>query len=172
MPDPIVRRLAFLMGSFAGSEQMHPSAWAPGGSATSSIEATSELDGHLVVQRYLQRRDGSISFQLVAAWMVDPSSDEILYYGFDTAGFPADPPARGTWRDADLMLERTTLRGSSRLTVRPTPTGWSWRKEFRGKDAETWSPVQDATFVPTAVAATSSSVGGRSTNAADSRTEG
>jgi hypothetical protein len=151
MSDPIARRLAFLIGSFAGTEHMHPSAWAPGGPATSSISATSELDGTLVVQRYVQVRDGSTSFELVAVWMVDPSSDEVLYYGFDTAGFPADPPARGTWQESGLVLERTTSRGSSRLTVSPTSTGWSWAKEFRGPDATTWSPVQSATFVPSVV---------------------
>jgi hypothetical protein len=147
MSDPTARRLDFLMGSFAGSEHMHPSDWAPGGDATSTIEATSEVGGSLVVQRYRQVREGAQSFELVAVWMVDPSSDEILYYGFDTAGFPADPPARGTWQEAGLVLERTTPRGSSRLTVSPTPTGWSWSREFRRPDGDTWTPVLDATFV-------------------------
>jgi hypothetical protein len=151
MSDPIARRLAFLLGSFTGSEHMHASAWAPAGPATSSVEGTAELDGTLVVQRYRQWRDGTTSFELVAVWMVDPHSDEILYYGFDTAGFPADPPARGTWQDSGLVLERTTARGSSRLTVSPTSTGWSWTKEFRAPDASAWGPVQDAVFVPAGV---------------------
>jgi hypothetical protein len=148
MSATIASRLAFLMGSFTGTERMHPSAWAPGGPATSSAEASAELDGNLVVQRYVQLRDGSVSFELVAIWMCDPSSGDVLYYGFDSAGFPADPPARGSWDDAQLVLERTTPRGSSRLTVEPTGHGWSWSKEFRGPDAVTWTPVQDAVFTP------------------------
>ncbi len=148
MSDSTAHRLAFLMGSFAGSEHMHPSDWAPGGSTTSTSETTAEVGGSLVVQRYRQLRDGSPSFELVVVWMVDPATDELLYYGFDTAGFPADPPARGTWQEAGLVLERTTPRGSSRLTVSPTPTGWSWSREFRRPDGDTWTPVLDATFVP------------------------
>lgn len=147
MSDPIARRLAFLLGSFTGSELMHASDWAPGGSATSTIEATSEVGGNLVVQRYVQTRDGETSFELVVVWMVDPATDEILYYGFDTAGFPADPPARGTWQQSDLILARSTSRGSSRLTVSPTSTGWSWSREFRRPDGQAWMPVLDSTFV-------------------------
>lgn len=151
MSDPIASRLDFLMGSFAGSEHMHPSDWAPGGDTTSTIEATSEVSGSLVVQRYRQAREGAQSFELVVVWMVDPSSDEILYYGFDTAGFPAHPPARGTWQGDGFVLERTTPRGSSRLTVTPTSTGWSWSREFRRTDDDTWTPVLDATFIPAPV---------------------
>ncbi|SER06888.1 hypothetical protein [Microlunatus flavus] len=147
MPTSTADRLAFLLGSFTGVERMHPSVWASGGTAASTVKAVPEVGGELVVQRYTQWRDAAVSFELVVVWMVDPATDEVLYYGFDTAGFPADPPARGTWQPSGLVLERTTTRGSSRLTVRPTSTGWTWSRDFRRPDGQTWESVLDATFV-------------------------
>ncbi len=143
-----VEQLTFLLGSFAGSDQVHPSVWAPGGPATSTATASAELDGDVVVQRYTQRRAGLPSFEIVAIWMVDTDTDDVLFYGFDTAGFAPDPPARGTWHGADLVLDRTTARGSSRLVVRPSAPGWAWSKHFRAPDAETWTPVFEAIFTP------------------------
>jgi hypothetical protein len=91
MSDTTIRQLSFLLGAFSGSDQMHPSEWAPGGAAVSVIEASTDLGGDLIVQRYAQLRDGSTSFEALAIRMSDPATSEVLYYGFDSAGFPPDP---------------------------------------------------------------------------------
>ena len=140
--------LPFLIGRYVGVETMYASAWAPAGSATSTINGEVELDGSLVVQRYTQYRDGARSFASLGVWMTDPATGECLYYAYDSAGFPADPPARGTWREEELVLDRDTPRGSSRLTVRRTGDGWSWSRAYRVPGAAEWQPVQDALFSP------------------------
>lgn len=150
MPIPTARSLQFLLGAFAGQEYMYASAWAHAGAATSTIEGVSELGGSVVLQRYLQVRDGTPSFALLAVWMTDPATGEILYYGFDSAGFPSDPPARGTWDGRTAVLDRSTARGSSRLTVTSEDGGWTWAKSFRAPGTEEWTPVQEAVFRPCA----------------------
>ena len=140
--------LSFLIGRYVGAESMYASTWAPAGRATSTITGAAELGGSLVVQRYTQYRDDTMSFASVGVWMTDPATGEFLYYAFDSAGFPAEPPARGGWQNGDVVLERTTARGSSRLVVRSTADGWSWSKAFRAPGARDWSPMQDATFSP------------------------
>ncbi len=140
--------LEFLLGSFVGAEHMYPSTWAPAGEAESTSDASAEVGGSVVVQRYRQRRDGDESFALHAVWSTDPESGEILHWGFDSAGFPPDPPARGSWQGSDLVLDRSTARGSSRLVVTRDADGWSWAKAFRAVGATAWTPVQRASFHP------------------------
>ena len=40
-----------------------------------------------------------------------------------------------------LVLGRTTERGSARTTFSPTPDGYRWSKEFRAPGSGEWSPV-------------------------------
>jgi hypothetical protein len=148
MPESTAGSLQFLLGSFTGEEQMHASAWAPAGPATSRSAATAEVDDTLVVQRYLQHRQGHPPFAIHAVWTTDAATGEILYWGFDSAGFAPDPPARGTWLGGELVLDRTTPRGSSRLVVAPTADGWSWSKAFHAPGETEWTPVQQAMFRP------------------------
>ncbi|MBO1765513.1 MULTISPECIES: hypothetical protein [unclassified Allobranchiibius] len=142
------RGLPFLVGRYDGAETMHASAWAPAGTATSTISGEVELDGSIIVQRYTQYRDGAESFASLGVWMTDPATGEYLYYAYDSAGFPADPPARGTWREGELVLDRDTPRGSSRLVICRVGDGWSWSKTYRVPGASEWQPVQDALFSP------------------------
>lgn len=143
--QPILR-LGFLLGTFEGIERMHASAWAPGGPAASVVVGRSEMNGDIVVQSYEQRRNGAASFRMFIVWMIHPDTGEVLHYGFDSAGFPADPPARGSWSGDKLTLVRVTPRGHSRLVVNEEPDGWAWSKSFRVRPEDDWSPVFDARF--------------------------
>ncbi len=143
-----VETLGFLLGAFVGTEQMHASQWAPAGPAGSMSKAWAEVDDTLVVQSYTQQREGHPPFAMHAVWMTDPATGDVLYWGFDSAGLRPDPPASGSWVGRELVLDRTTERGSSRLTVAATPDGWRWSKTFRAPGGDVWTPVQDAVFRP------------------------
>jgi hypothetical protein len=65
----------------------------------------------------------------------------VLLYAFDSAGYPPEPAARGSWHGDELVLERTTERGSARTTFTATADGYRWSKVFRAPGADEWSPV-------------------------------
>ena len=139
----IAEQLSFLIGSLAGPEEAYASSWTEAGSARGCVDGRLELSGTVVVQHQRHVRDGPGSFQALNVFMVDPASEEILLYSFDNVGFPPDPPARGTWHGEDLVLDRSTVRGSSRTTYTPTSTGYRWSKQFRVSSDQDWTPLVD-----------------------------
>jgi hypothetical protein len=137
----MIERLSFLIGRLSGPEQVHATSWASAGVAQGRVDARLELDGRIVVQHQTQARPGVAGFTSLNVFMVDPTTQEILLYGFDSVGFPADPPARGRWHDEDLVFDRVTPRGASRTTYTPTRAGYRWIKEFQAPGDEGWTAV-------------------------------
>jgi hypothetical protein len=140
-PSPIGSRLGFLTGRFAGRDRVHETVWAPGGDASARAEGSPGADGRVLVRRHTDERDGQVTFEALDVLMVDPVSGALLLYGFDSVGYPPDPPARGDWHGEVLVLERRTARGSSRTTYAPTADGYRWRKEFQAPGTEGWATV-------------------------------
>jgi hypothetical protein len=136
-----VSELSFLVGTYAGPEQVHPSPWTETHEAHGEVTARQELGGMIVVQHQAQQRDGETTFEAVNVFQIDPSTGDTLLYSFDSVGYPPDPPARGRWEGETLVLDRATPRGTSRTTITNTPDGYAWTKAFRAPGAEDWSPV-------------------------------
>jgi hypothetical protein len=140
--ESLREELAFLSGTFAGREEVHASEWAKPSTAASTADGRLELAGTLLVLRHEQvREDGADAFAVVNVFMRSPGDAELLLYAFDTAGYPPDPPARGAWQGTDLVLDRTTTRGSSRTLYTPTDLGYRWSKEFQAPGSDRWVPV-------------------------------
>jgi hypothetical protein len=137
----IEQRLSFLTGGLSGPERAHATRWADAGPARGTVHGHLELGGTVVVQHQTHERDGLGSFRAINVFMAEPATEEILLYSFDSVGFPPDPPARGTWHGEDLVLDRSTSRGSSRTTYTPTSVGYRWSKQFRAPGDEAWAPV-------------------------------
>jgi hypothetical protein len=134
-----------LLGRFTGLDELHASPWADAQTARVEMSSTAELDGTLIVMRVTESRaDGS--FEAVNIFMTDRDSGDVLLYGFDSLGYPPDPPARGRF-DADrLTLHRSTARGDSRTSFASTATGLRWSKEFRPTADAPWLPVVTGTL--------------------------
>jgi hypothetical protein len=141
--------LAFLVGPAAGEEQIHATAWGPSAQAYVTSQGDVALDGALIIQTlHEQRTDGSI-FDLVNVFMRDPANPaELLLYAFDSLGYTPEPPSRGTWDGQTLTLTRTSPRGSSRTTFRPTAGGFAWAKEYQAPGDNRWQPVVTGTLHP------------------------
>jgi len=142
----VAEQLSFLIGRHAGTEQVHPSPWGPGGAGSATASAESALDGAVVLHRHSHQRDGAAAFEVLNVFSTDPATGEVLLHAHDSVGFPPDPPARGTWHDGVLVLDRRTPRGSSRTTFEPLPTGYRWRKVYRRDETGPWTPVVDGEF--------------------------
>lgn len=119
------QRLQALVGAWRGEEEVAGTQWTDAGTATSEVMAEAQFGGLFVVQRYRQRRDGTISFGSHNVFGFDQQNSLVTMHQFDSMGFVPASPATGTWNDSELVLERSSPRGAARVTYvlkAPTPT--------------------------------------------------
>ena len=109
-------RLLEFTGEWQGEEQVAASPWGPAGPALGQMSFRSDLNGFALIQDYVQHKGTRISFRGHGVFLVEPQSHEILWYWFDSLGFPPGDPARGTFDGQVLTLNRLTERGASRYT--------------------------------------------------------
>jgi hypothetical protein len=113
-------RLLAFVGEWEGSEELTPSAWGPGGAAFGRMSFRADLDGFVVIQNYIEQKDSHIIFRGHGVFTVDPQTNDILWYWFDSLGFPPDEPARGRFEGDVLTMNRVSVRGAARYTYRIT----------------------------------------------------
>lgn len=120
MPKPGAEhaRLMRFAGKWSGEEQLSESPWGPGGPATGRCEMRVAVDGMALVQDYVEEKDGHTVFRGHGVFSIDPASGEVLWWWFDSMGFPPDPPARGRWNGEQLLFEKKTPRGEARYEFR------------------------------------------------------
>jgi hypothetical protein len=129
-----------LPGRFTGVDELPASPWSEMQTATVEMSCTAELGGALIVMRVAEKRTAG-TFEAVNVFMTDQDTGEVLLYGFDTLGYPPDPPARGQFDNDELTLHRSTARGGSRTTFASRPNGLCWSKDFRPSPDAPWQRV-------------------------------
>ena len=112
-PGPAHARLRRLVGEWSGPEQLSPSPWGPGVAATGHFQCREALGGMGFVQDYREEKDDAQVFAGHGVFLVEPGADTVLWWWFDSLGFPPDP-ARGHWDGDTLRFEKHTPRGSAR----------------------------------------------------------
>lgn len=117
------RLFSRLQGDWSGPEWLAPSPWGEGGAATGRTRCHVALDGLALIQEYEEEKDGGICFRGHGIFLIEPGSGDVLWWWFDSMGFPPDP-ARGRWEGETLLFEKKTPRGEAR-----------YRYEFSGNDA-------------------------------------
>lgn len=115
-------KLLAFVGEWEGHEELSPSPWSAGGPAFGRMSFRSDLDGFAVIQEYIEQVESKIVFRGHGVLTVDTQSKEILWYWFDSYGFPPESPARGRFEGDVLTLDRVTARGASRHTYKITPS--------------------------------------------------
>jgi hypothetical protein len=133
MPKPGAEhaRLARLVGNWRGEEQLSPSPWGAGGVAIGRFQFRFGVDGMALLQDYEEEKEGQVVFRAHGVFLIDPVSGDVLWWWFDSFGFPPDPPARGRWVGDALRFEKHTPRGSSRYTMDFGNDGFAFRIENR-----------------------------------------
>jgi hypothetical protein len=146
---PAHQHLAAFAGAWAGDEALAPSPWSPGGAATGRHVFAVAAGGFSVTQDYAEERDGAATLTGHGVFTVDPDGDDVLWFWFDSIGYPPAAPSRGRF-DADgtrLVLEKTTPRGTQRATF--ARDGDRLRHEVAARlgDATAFTPLVTATYV-------------------------
>ncbi len=113
-PDPahlaLLHRLA---GDWTGPERAQPSPWGAGGESLGHGRYRVGLDGSALLQDYEQVKDGRVVFRGHGVFLIEPDSQDVLWWWFDSMGFPP-APARGRWQGDTLYFEKVTPQGESR----------------------------------------------------------
>ncbi len=122
-------RLLAFAGEWEGTENVEPSAWGKGGPATGRTSFRADLDGFAVIQDYVQLKDSLVTFRGHGVFTVDPETQDILWYWFDSLGFPPEQPARGRFEGDVLTLLRVTTRGSARYVHQISPNDYRYSIE-------------------------------------------
>ena len=130
-PGPEHVRMARFAGKWSGEEQLSESPWGSGGPARGRCEIRQDLDGMAFVQDYTEEKDGKIVFRGHGVFTIDPGNGDVLWWWFDSMGFPPDPPARGRWNGELLLFEKKTPRGEARYEFRFGGDHYDFRIENR-----------------------------------------
>ena len=109
------QRLQALVGAWRGEEEVAATQWTDAGTATAEVLAEADFGGLFVVQRYRQRRDGTISFGAHNVFGFDQQNKFVTMHQFDSMGFVPMSPATGMWNGNELILERSSPRGAARV---------------------------------------------------------
>lgn len=135
-PGPAHARLLAFEGEWEGTESVEPSVWGKGGAATGRTSFRADLDGFAVIQDYVQLKDSLVTFRGHGVFTVDPQTQEVLWYWFDSMGFPPDLPARGRFEGDVLTLLRVTPRGAARYvhTIRAQEYEFSIENKLQGDE--------------------------------------
>ncbi len=113
-PGPEHAKLMRFAGHWAGDEVLAPSPWGPGGPASGATTMRVGLDGMALLQDYEETKDGAVVFHGHGVFVIDPQGSDVLWWWFDSMGFPPDGPARGRWDGDVLLFEKTTPMGEGR----------------------------------------------------------
>lgn len=136
------QRLQALVGAWRGEEEVSATQWADAGTATSEVQAQPEFGGLFVVQRYRQRRDGTISFGAHNVFGFDQQNGVVTMHQFDSMGFVPAAPATGAWSGNELVLERSSPRGAARTTyVFEGADTYRMKLQFKPAGSDAWQDM-------------------------------
>lgn len=113
-PGPAHERLLRFVGRWSGTEQTAASPFGPGGSATGHTHCRRGLDGIALIQEYEQHKGDAVGFRGHGVMLIEPDTGDVLWWWFDSFGFPPGDPARGRWDGDVLLFEKATPMGDAR----------------------------------------------------------
>jgi hypothetical protein len=117
-PGPQHALLHRMAGEWEGDETLSPSPWGPGGAARGHGIYRIVTDGMAVTQDYEEHKDGAIAFRGHGVFTIDPSTQDVLWWWFDSMAYPPDGPARGRWEGDTLTLHKSAPQGDARYIYR------------------------------------------------------
>lgn len=112
--------LARLVGRWTGRGEVLPNPWGPGGPTTGEWRFHLDASRYNLIGDYTEDRAGH-PFEAHAVMTVDPATGELLWFWFDSIGFPPLSPFRGNWQGdgqgGRLAFDKTTPRGQGRIVL-------------------------------------------------------
>lgn len=104
--------LDLLAGTWRGHGEIAPNPWGGSGPCRGAWTFRFDAARKAMIHDYDETRADGTPFNGHGVWCAD--GDDLVWFWFDTYGFPPLPPARGGWRDTSLVMTKTTPRGLGR----------------------------------------------------------
>ncbi|WP_426998822.1 DUF1579 family protein [Pseudarthrobacter sp. N5] len=139
-PGSAHEALGGFIGQWHGTTELAASVRGPARTAAADVTYTRAAGGFALVQSYRHTEADGTHFEGHGVFTVDPDHQEVLWYYVDSLGLPPEAPARGTWRDGMLTVERRSNRVTARHTFRVDDGVLTHRAELRLGDAPDFSP--------------------------------
>lgn len=116
-PDHNHPALASLLGHWRGTARLESGPWGPERTVDAEMTFTQVAGGSAVVQSYRHLEPDGTHFEGHGIFTVDPDRRDVLWYYVDSVSPAPAAPARCTWHDGVLQVERHTGAGSTRHTL-------------------------------------------------------
>jgi len=111
---PLHQTLARLEGRWEGEEEVFPNPWGPHGPARGRWDFRLDRARLALIHDFTEERAGGYRFDAHGVLAVDPAAEEIVWFWFDSYGYPPLAPSRGGWEGDRLVLVKQTPRGAGR----------------------------------------------------------
>jgi hypothetical protein len=125
-----------LLGNWTGIEEQAASPWAPASQARAMMVFKLDVQGRVVVQDYRQVRADGAEFSGHGVFLLEPGTDEVRWWFFDSYGEPPEP-ATGRWLAGQLVIDKTTPRGTARHEFQVVDGQLRYVIELQLSDADT-----------------------------------
>lgn len=147
-PSKFHKKLEALIGDWSGDETMHPMPWDPtGGPAKGSYKVRAAAGGFGVVQDYVQKRGGQVSYTGHGVLGYDAKENCYLWHWSDSMGGVPNQVTRGQWTGNKLVFQACCEQGHSRYTYVFKKDGSIDFAIECSQDGQQWAPFMNGRYV-------------------------
>lgn len=147
-PDEHHAKLATLAGRFVAEETLYPSAWNPEEcTATGYFDSKMVLGGFFLMNDYVQRRDGAVTFEGHGLYGWDDARGAYTMHWFDSMGGDPGAPVLGAWRGDTLTFAKSGPEGHARYTYVLETADVLVFSISTSKNGDTWQTLLEGRFL-------------------------
>src|SRR5450830_1444128 len=110
LPGSAHGALEAFLGHWTGTTHWEATSWGPARTAAAEVVFARAAAGLAVTMSYRHTdADGALT-EVVGAFTTDPGHPGLMLYHVNTVGQPREAPARASWQDGTLTIERRSGR--------------------------------------------------------------
>ena len=118
LPGSAHEALEGFLGQWRGTTQWEATVWGPARTTAADVVFARAAAGLAVTMSYRHTEIDGSKTEGVGVFTTDPAHPDTLWYHVNSMGLPPEAPARASWQDGTLTIERRSDRGTSRHTLR------------------------------------------------------
>jgi hypothetical protein len=118
LPGSAHEALEVFLGQWSGTTRWEATAWGPARTAAAEVVFARAAAGLAVTMSYRHTDADGAKTEGVGVFTMDPDRSDRLWYHVNSMGLPPEAPARASWHDGTLTIERRSDRGTARHTLR------------------------------------------------------